>query len=230
MAAIHDSIGRACDRAGRSRDSVTLIAASKTVDAGHLAAYLRAGLAHVGENYVQEGLAKQAALHSGEGINFAGVHWHFIGALQSNKAREAVAHFELIHTVDRISLARELNKEAARSNRVQDILLQVNLGAEVSKAGVSPAALAELLEQCRNLGNLRIRGLMSLPPYEPDSEAMRPYHSQLRQLLLEMREQCSLDSSQFQVLSMGMSNDFEVAIEEGATHVRVGTALFGARR
>lgn len=181
-----------------------------------MAEFLEAGLENCGENYVQEALKK-----IGELEKYA-VNWHFIGALQSNKAREAVRHFALIHSVDRISLAKELDKEAAKIGKIQPVLLQINLGHENSKAGCAPENAAQLLENCRKLKNLEVQGLMSLPPYFPEKEKMRPFHAQLRLL------RDGLDAN-LPILSMGMSNDFEIAIEEGANLVRIGTALFGER-
>lgn len=218
---VQNQIERACARAGRTRAQVTLVGASKTVSAARLAPFYAAGLRDFGENYVQEGLEK---------VRFGRQHgwdarWHLIGALQSNKAREAVAHFDLIHSVDRLSLARELDKAARNAGKVQRVLLQANLGDEASKAGVAPDELPALLADVAQLPNLRVEGLMSLPPFDPDPEQARPFHRQLRQL----RDALARDFRPLGVLSMGMSRDFGVAIEEGATLVRVGTALFGGR-
>ena len=214
---IQRNIGDACARVGRDAESVQLIGASKTVEAARLEAYFAAGLRDFGENYLQESLGK---------INYfrersLEAHWHFIGALQSNKAREAVANFELIHSVDRMSLARALDKEARKINKVQRVLIQVNVGDEDSKAGASPGELGELFRKISELENLRVEGLMSLPPYDEDAEKTRPFHAKLR----ELGEQLGVGPE----LSMGMSRDYPVAIEEGATKIRIGTALFGAR-
>ena len=214
---VRQRISAACARADRNPRDVTLVGASKTVEAPRLAQFFAAGLADFGENYLQEALAK---------IEYFRQHnldatWHFIGALQSNKAREAVAHFDLIHSLDRLSLARALNKEARKINKIQRVLIQVNLGEEASKGGVLPAELKSLFEGVAKLEHLKVAGLMSLPPYHEDYEAMRGYHQRLRELLPNVSGE---------VLSMGMSGDFEVAIEQGAKIIRVGTALFGARR
>ena len=207
----------ACARAGRDADDVQLVGASKTVEAARLVPYFEAGLFDFGENYIQEGIAKVAHFRERD----LDAHWHFIGALQSNKAREAVANFELIHSVDRMSLARALDKEARRIDKVQRVLIQVNVGDEDSKAGVAPGELAGLLEKISQLQNLRVEGLMSLPPYDEDAEKTRPFHAKLR----ELNEKLGVGPQ----LSMGMSRDYAVAIEEGATKIRIGTALFGAR-
>jgi hypothetical protein len=212
-------IEAACARANRPVSDVTLVGASKRIPAERLVPFFEAGLVDFGENYVQEGLGK---IHDFEAAGLR-ANWHLIGALQTNKARDAVRHFGLIHSVDRPSLAEALDKAAANAGKVQDVLLQINLAGEESKAGCAPESAAELLEQIRAFPQLRCLGLMSLPPYLEEPEAMRPYHAQLR----ELRDKLAPGS--LPILSMGMSNDFEVAIEEGATHVRVGTRLFGGR-
>ena len=219
---IRQRINDACMRANRDPQTVQLIGASKTIEAARLEDYLDAGLANFGENYIQEGLAKIEWF----GAHDLKAHWHFIGALQSNKAREAVAHFELIHSVDRMSLAKALDKEARKIAKVQRVLIQVNVGDEASKSGVAPDELASLVEKISRLENLRVEGLMSLPPYDEDAQKMRPYHRMLRELSVELDVELGVGPE----LSMGMSRDFEVAIEEGATKIRIGTALFGARR
>lgn len=218
---IRAQIETACERANRSPDEITLIGASKTVEAARLEPFLEAGLTNFGENYVQEGVAKVRHFREHD----LKATWHFIGALQSNKAREAVAHFDWIQGVDRLSLARELDKEAGKIGKMQRVLLQVNIGDEQSKAGALPDELPKLLEECAALSHLEIEGLMSLPPYEENPENSRVYHRQLR----ELRDQFRTPHLPLRTLSMGMSRDFQVAIEEGATMVRIGTALFGTR-
>ena len=217
LQAIQDNINAACARVGRDPQSVQLVGASKTVEAARLEPYFAAGLTNFGENYIQEAIAKVAYFRERN----LEAHWHFIGALQSNKAREAVARFELIHSVDRMSLARALDKAARAIGKVQRVLIQVNVGDETSKAGVSPNELANLYEKISELQNLRVEGLMSLPPYDEDAEKTRPFHAKLRELNQQLRVGAQL--------SMGMSRDYPVAIEEGATKIRIGTALFGAR-
>ncbi len=221
MQLIRTRIEAACARAGRDSSSVTLIGASKTVSAARLEEFFAAGLRDFGENYVAEGVEKVRHFQERD-LNAI---WHFIGALQSNKARQAVAHFDLIHSLDRLSLARELDKEARKFGKIQRVLIQVNVGNEASKAGIAPAALPTFLNDISRLENLQVEGLMSLPPFRKNPEDSRPFHRLLREL------RAALPSSVFRLpdLSMGMSNDFEIAIEEGATMVRVGTALFGAR-
>ena len=221
IAQIRQRMARACERAGRDASKVLLIGAAKTVAPDQLQVVLEAGLRDVGENYVQEGVAKVLC------VGHEVAMWHLIGALQRNKAREAVAHFDWVHSVDRLSLARSLDEAARSGGKIQRVLLQVNLGAEASKAGCAPDEVLGLAQACGELKNLEIGGLMSLPPYHPDAQTMRPFFMRLRQLRDEVRQETG--QSTLVHLSMGMSNDFEVAIEEGATMVRIGTALFGER-
>lgn len=196
-----------------------LVGASKTVPTEKLHDYLAAGLTHTGENYVQEGVAKVTALRP----QFPAVQWHLIGALQSNKAREVVTHFDYVHSVDRVSLANALDKAARAKGKVQQILLQVKLGGEETKSGCEAADLEALLAHCRNLPHIKVCGLMSLPPFCEDLEEARGYFRELRRL------RDDLAGGEAWHLSMGMSHDFEVAVEEGATMVRIGSELFGRR-
>ncbi len=182
---------------------------------------MAAGHTLFGENYVQEGKAKIASLGTG-------LTWHFIGHLQSNKAKAAVELFHLIHSVDRLSLAQALEQAAARSGKVQDILLQVNLAGEATKSGTTREDAQALLREISALPHLRVLGLMTMPPWFPDPEAARPYFRALRELRDELRRFDLVDGDLAQ-LSMGMTGDFEVAVAEGATLVRIGTAVFGPR-
>ena len=215
------AMAAAARRVGRDPASVRLVGAAKTVPVERLRPVVAAGLAIVGENYLQEAKAKIAALD-------LPVTWHFIGHLQTNKAAAAVKLFDLIHSVDRPSLAQALDRAAARLGKVQDILLEVNLGGEATKSGVAPEELAALLQCCAGLPHLRVRGLMTMPPWRPDPEEVRPYFRQLRQARDQLQA-LHLPGVELAELSMGMSDDFAVAIEEGATLVRIGTALFGRR-
>jgi PLP dependent protein len=210
---VRQAIARACGRAGRSPDDVLLVAVSKTVEAERIRLALAAGIAALGENRVQEAREKIEALGHP-------VPWHLIGALQTNKAKDAARLFDWIHSVDRVELARELSRRAHALDRTLDILIQVNLGEEPQKAGVAPAELKALVDALAGLESLRLRGLMAIPPAVETPEAARPFFRRLR----ELRDAAGLEH-----LSMGMSGDFEVAIEEGATLVRVGTAIFGPR-
>lgn len=222
LSEVRREIETAGRRAGRALSEIRLIAAAKTVDAMHLKPYLTAGLVDVGENYVAEGIAKMDALRP----EFPRVQWHLIGGLQSNKARPAV-RFDWIHSLDRISLAHALNRAALEAGKVQNVLLQVNLGNETSKSGCAPHEVETLARACLDLPHLRVCGLMCLPPFHPDAERARPHFAQLRRLRDAFYADARLASCR--ELSMGMSNDFGVAVEEGATMVRVGTQLFGLR-
>ena len=217
---VRAAIAEAAQRAGRDPGSVRLVAVSKTVDLARLRAAIDAGQDLFGENYLQEAAGKIAALGRG-------VSWHLVGSLQSNKAKGAVELFDLIHAVDRFKLARALDAAAARLGKVQDILIQVNQGGEATKSGVAPEAAPELLQEAARLPHLRVLGLMTMPPWFPDPEMARPYFRDLRELRDRLRELTGLPLTE---LSMGMSDDFAVAVEEGATLVRVGTAIFGRRR
>jgi PLP dependent protein len=210
---VQEAMARACARAGRSPDHVLLIAVSKTVEVERVRLAIAAGVAALGENRVQEAKEKIAVLGRA-------VPWHLIGSLQTNKAKDAARLFDWIHSVDRLELAQELSRRAHGAERTLDVLLQVNVGEEPQKGGVAPAELKELREMVAGLPNLRVRGLMAIPPATEQPEQARPYFRRLR----ELRDELGLEHC-----SMGMSADFEVAIEEGATMVRVGTAIFGAR-
>jgi pyridoxal phosphate enzyme (YggS family) len=210
---VRERIARAAERAGRRPDDVLLVAVSKTVEAERVRAAVAAGITALGENRVQEARAKIAEIGRP-------VAWHLIGHLQTNKARDAVELFDVIHSVDRIELARELDRRAHARDRVVKVLLQVNAGGEATKGGVAPEAVAETLEALATLRNLAVRGLMTIPPEVERAEEARGWFQALRKLA----ERHALPE-----LSMGMSGDFEVAVEEGATMVRVGTAIFGPR-
>ena len=207
LSRVRERIAAACARAGRPADSVRLIAVSKTQPLEKLRAAVQAGQRLFGENYAQELREKADALGPG-------VTWHFIGALQSNKARLVVGRAALIHTCDRISLAREISKRALAE---QPVLVEVNVGREPQKAGALPEDVPALVDQLRALARLRCDGLMCIPPAAGDP---RPHFAALRELAARLG---------LSELSMGMSADFETAIEEGATLVRVGTAIFGER-
>jgi PLP dependent protein len=217
---VRAAIIAAAQKAGRDPDSVRLVAVSKTVELSRLQAAINAGQDLFGENYLQEARDKIAVLGTK-------VSWHLVGSLQSNKARGAVELFDLIHAVDRLRLAHALDAAAARQGKVQDVLIQVNQGGETTKSGVEPEAAPELLQEVARLPHLRVLGLMTMPPWFPDPETARPYFRALRELRDRLRNLSGLPLTE---LSMGMSGDFAVAVEEGATLVRVGTAIFGSRR
>ncbi len=218
---ISNRIADVCRRCQRDPATVRLVAVSKKKPAAAIEAAIRAGQRLFGESYAQECVAKIDEV-SGE------AEWHFIGALQSNKVKYLRGKVAMIHSVDRLSLAKEINRQWGKDNTCLDILLQVNLGDEESKAGTTAEALIALARKVAALPHLRIMGLMALPPWAEDPEDVRPYFRQLQELAIKV-DALGLPNVRMQELSMGMSHDFEVAIEEGSTMVRVGTAIFGAR-
>jgi pyridoxal phosphate enzyme (YggS family) len=222
VAAVRERIARAAVRASRPPDEVTLVAVSKTFPAEAVREAFAAGVRHFGENRVQEAEAKIEALSE---ERKKGLRWHMVGHLQSNKARRAPALFDLIHSVDSAAIARRLERAASEEGRRLRVLVQVDLAGEESKSGVPAEDLPELLEELRGLEGLQVGGLMALPPYL-EAEAVRPYFRRLRALRDEASDTGLLDGGE---LSMGMSHDFETAVEEGATLVRIGTAIFGER-
>ncbi|MCD4688165.1 MAG: YggS family pyridoxal phosphate-dependent enzyme [Desulfuromonadaceae bacterium] len=221
LAAINGRILQACQRADRDPTEVRLVAVSKTKPATMIEEAAAVGQQLFGESYAQEFSAKVDQLGNA-------VEWHFIGGLQTNKVKYLRGKVNLIHSVDRLSLAQEINRQWAKIDQVANILIQLNLGAESSKSGAGEAELEQLLRQVAELPNLHIRGLMALPPYLDDPEEVRPYFRRLRRLA-EIMKTRQIPGIELQELSMGMSHDFEVAIEEGATLVRVGSAIFGTR-
>ncbi len=218
---IQARIVAACARAGRDPESVRLVAVSKTQPASSIAEAAAAGQLLFGENYVQEFLDKADRVT-------APVAWHFIGGLQSNKVKYLRGKVAMIHSLDRLALAEEIDRQWAKLDRPVEVLLEVNLGQEHTKGGASETALFELARRVAEFPFLRLRGLMALPPWLDDPEEVRPYFRRLRELAGEIAR-LDLPGVAMTELSMGMSHDFEVAIEEGATLVRVGTAIFGER-
>jgi PLP dependent protein len=225
IAQVLERISRAAGRVHRNPDSITLMAVSKTMEPERIKEAYAAGLRVFGENRVQEFEGKSAGLSE-----LKDAEWHLIGHLQSNKAKKAAELFHAIDSVDSLRLAEKLNQAAAESNKKLGALLEIKVGQEESKAGIpldSPE-LENLLRAAPQLANLQIRGLMTVPPFTEDPEGARPYF----RLLRDLRDQIAarkLPGIQMDMLSMGMSHDFEVAIEEGSSSVRVGTAIFGAR-
>jgi len=228
LAGVRGRMAAAAARAGRDPSCVTLLGASKYQPAEHVAAAIASGLTCCGENYVQEARDKQPRVRDCLGEEQPSpVRWHMIGALQRNKARDAVQLFDVIETVDRLSLAKEINKRAATSGREVEILLQVNLSQEPQKAGVREDELAALVEACAGLEHLRLTGLMTIPAPHPEPDGNRPAFAHLRALRDNLQRQPGGEG--LRELSMGMSRDFETAIEEGATLIRVGQDIFGPR-
>lgn len=219
---IRQRIDAAARRCGRDPHSVRLVAVGKTKPADLIREAVAAGATLIGENYIQEARDKFEAL-----IDLP-VQWHFIGHLQSNKAKYAVRLFDLIHTVDSEKLAFELNKQAAKAGKVQKILVQVNISGEATKSGTDETAAGTLVEAVAELPNIELKGFMTMPPFFDQPERARPFFAALRMLRdrIQKAHGGRLDLNE---LSMGMTGDFEVAVEEGATLVRIGTALFGPR-
>ena len=210
-------------RAGRNPGDIKIIAVTKTVSVEMIKEAVNVGLRMFGENRIQE--AEKKVMSDELRVMSEGIEWHFIGHLQKNKAKYAVKLFDVIQTVDSIDLAIELNRLAEKAGKVQRVLAQVKLSEEESKHGTSEDELRPLLDKIRELGNLKLEGLMTIPPYFDDPQQARPYFRRLR----ELRDNMEKAGFNLPELSMGMSNDFEVAIEEGATMVRIGSAIFGER-
>jgi pyridoxal phosphate enzyme (YggS family) len=221
LSRIKERMAEAATRSGRTPGSVKLVGVTKTVDLDRIKEAVSAGLQILGENYVQEARDKIRELKDR-------VSWHFVGRLQTNKAKYAVKLFDVIQTVDSFKLAQELNRRAQPLGRTIPIIIQVNLASEVSKGGVEPSECLSLIRHVSVLENLQIRGLMTMPPFFDQPERARPYFAQLREMSQKIAE-AQVAGVEMNELSMGMSGDFEAAIEEGATLIRVGTAIFGER-
>lgn len=217
---IQDRISNAALRAGRSPDDVRLLAVSKTFGAGVVQEALNAGQWAFGENKIQEALDKISNVGGDQ------AEWHFIGHLQKNKVKYIPGRFAMVHSIDSQALAEKLDAENLKHGTVTPVLIQVNVSGEASKFGAAPESVEKILEELRECRGIRIEGLMTMPPYDPDPEKARPHFRSLRELRDSLHGQTGLEMKH---LSMGMSHDFEVAVEEGATWVRVGTALFGDR-
>jgi pyridoxal phosphate enzyme (YggS family) len=225
IARIRERIGKAAAHVGRNPDSITLMAVSKVVEPERIREAYQAGIRVFGENRVQEFAEKASALK-----DLSEAEWHLIGHLQSNKARKAVELFHGIDSVDSLRLAQKLDQAAQQAGRSLPVLIEINVGGEKNKSGVTPDSpeLEGLLEGAQKLEHLEVRGLMTIPPYTEDPHGARPYF----RMLHELRDSIAarrLPRIHMDVLSMGMSHDFEVAVEEGSTCVRVGTAIFGER-
>ena len=219
--AVEEKVKEACRRAGRNRDEVTLIAVSKTKAMSMMEELLPLGVVDFGENKVQELTAKEEALPSG-------LHWHMIGHLQRNKVKYIVDKAYLIHSVDSLRLAEAVSQEAVKKGVTANILIEVNVAGEDSKFGVAPEETAALAEAISKLPNIAVKGLMTIAPFVENAEENREVFRNLRKLSVDIEEK-KFNNVTMAVLSMGMTGDYEVAIEEGATMVRVGTGIFGER-
>jgi PLP dependent protein len=219
---VFQRIREAAAKCGRDPNGIKILAASKSQDASHIRAAIEAGIRLFGENYVQEAKAKRAAIKED-------AEWHMIGHLQRNKIRGALQLFDLIESLDSVELARELNKEGAKRGKKVRAFVEVNLEGEQTKSGIEKENVLPLLQQVGKLSHLHVEGLMVVPPLSDDPEDARPYFRALRELQLELKEM-KIPNVDVKELSMGMTQDYPVAIEEGATLVRIGTAIFGPRR
>ena len=218
---VERKIQAACDRSGRKREDVLLLAVSKTIDVPRIKEAVECGLTSLGENKVQEIMDKYEPM--GEGVK-----WHLIGHLQTNKVKYIIDKVELIHSVDSLKLAEEISKRAKAKGITANILLEINAAGEESKFGLKPEECEEAVRELSVLDNIKIRGLMTVAPNVENPEENRIYFKQMKQLLVDINAK-KIDNVNMDVLSMGMTGDYEVAIEEGATIVRVGTGIFGAR-
>jgi len=221
LATINARIRMAAEQAGRDPGSVRLVAVSKTRPATDISEAYHAGQTVFGENYIQELVAKLTEV--GEAVE-----WHVIGHLQSNKVKYIAGQVAMIHSIDRISLAQEIDRQWGKLGKVCDVLIQVNVSGEATKSGTTEEGALQLVRECALLPNIRVRGLMTMPPFFDDPDAARPFFAELRRLSESISAQ-RIAGVEMRELSMGMSGDFETAIQEGATLVRVGTAIFGER-
>jgi len=214
-----ERIENAAQRTGRDSSEIKLVAVSKTVESARIREAIEAGVSILGENYVQEAQKKIEEIGRP-------VAWHFIGHLQSKKAKYAVRLFDMIHSLDSLPLAEELNQRAKQAGRITKVMIELNLSRETTKFGADKERLFNLVKGILDLSSLSLEGLMTMPPYFDSPEMSRPYYIELRGL----KEEMVREGIPIKELSMGMSNDFEIAVEEGATYVRVGTAIFGPRK
>lgn len=210
----------AAEKSGRDISEITLLAATKTVDADTINYAIEKGITHIGENRVQELISKHGLLKP--------AHSHFIGHLQTNKVKDIIDKVEMIESVDSIRLANEISKQAQKRGIIMDVLLEINIGGEESKSGFAPEDTEKAVGEVAKLDGIRVKGLMTIPPATDLPEESRKYFREMYKLFIDIRGK-NIDNSSMSVLSMGMSNDFDIAVEEGANLVRVGTSLFGRR-
>lgn len=220
FSAVSERLSTALEISGRALEDIILLAATKTVDAETVNYAISKGIGYIGENKVQELLSKDDKI--------ADCHRHFIGHLQTNKVKDIINRVEMIESVDSLKLAREISKQAVKADRVMEILLEVNVGGEESKWGFSPENTENAVREIAKLPNLKIKGLMTIPPICENEAKIRNYFRQMHKLFIDIRDK-NIDNSSMEILSMGMSDDFDIAVQEGATLIRVGSALFGRR-
>lgn len=219
---VRERIARAAIKSGRRAEDITLVAVTKTMPASDVTAALRCGVRVFGENRVQELLAKLPEL------DMRGRQAHIIGHLQTNKVKSIIDKADMIQSVDSLHLAAEIDAQAQKAGLCKDVLIEVNIGNESSKSGIDPAKLPELLDGMSSFSHIRVCGLMAIPPFAQEKELSRPYFAKMRKLFVDIGEK-KTDNINMHILSMGMSSDFDIAIEEGSNMVRVGTAIFGKR-
>lgn len=219
---IEENIARAAEKAGKRREDITFLAATKTVDVEVINYAISLGLKYIGENKVQELLSKY------EGYNLNDASLQFIGHLQSNKVRQIVGKVDLIQSVDSVKLAKEVSKQSVKNNVNTDILVEVNIGMEENKSGVMPENLVELLDEIKNFDNISVKGLMAIPPICDSKQKIYKFFSKMNNIFIDISGK-NIDNISMDILSMGMSADYEEAILSGANMVRVGSSLFGAR-
>lgn len=217
---ITQNIAGAAEKSGRKPEDIILLAATKTVDVSVINHAISSGICYIGENRVQEFLSKYE--------NYLPVHKHFIGHLQTNKVKDIIDRVELIHSVDSYHLAKEISKQAVKRDKTIDILLEINIGNEDSKSGFEYENACEAVEEISKLEGIKIKGLMAIPPICENPEQNRPYFAKMKKLFIDIGSK-KIDNSSMDILSMGMSDDYEIAVSEGANMVRIGTALFGRR-
>ncbi|MBF0210777.1 MAG: YggS family pyridoxal phosphate-dependent enzyme [Desulfamplus sp.] len=229
LATIKTQIAYAAKSCGREPEEITLVAVSKKKDVDTVLDAINSGVKILGENYIQEATDKIDAIGQEIDLNIdLDIQWHFIGHLQSNKAKVAVEYFDLIHTVDSLKLAKEIDRQAKKIGKIQDILIQVNISQEETKSGAAADDAISLAQSISSLKSLSLKGLMGMPPFFDEPERARPYFRELAKIR-DRIENMHITSISMEHLSMGMSGDFQVAIEEGSTMVRIGTSIFGTR-
>jgi len=225
---IQEEINSTCQKIGRNPEEIVLVAVTKSVAVEEIRGAISLGVKNIGENRVQEALKKYEELAKNQELRAKsdGVKWHMVGHLQTNKVKYAVKIFDLIHSVDDFELAQEIDKQAKKINKVQDCLIEVKVSPEATKYGCPPEEVKKLIERIGELANVRLCGLMAMAPFFENSEETRPYFRQTFEIFENVRFQFSIFNFQFPILSMGMSNDFIIALEEGANMLRIGTAIF----
>ncbi len=222
IAAVRARIAAAAQRAGRNPEDITLVAVSKTVEPQRIIEAIDGGITHLGENRVQELVKKYDAIPGR-------IQWHLIGHLQTNKVKYIIDKVSLVHSVDSIELAKEIDRRANRRGTVVNILIQVNVAGEETKFGISPDQVEDMIEEIRSYPGIKVKGLMTIAPFAENPEEIRYVFRELNKKYIDIKRK-NIDNIDMEYLSMGMSNDFEVAIEEGSNMVRIGTAIFGKNR